>query len=43
MVLIDFKDCLNKGLLRKVPASKEKAIRSLQRAEEFIEKVNELI
>lgn len=31
-----YKNCIEKGLLRKIPASKDKAIRSINRAEKWI-------
>jgi len=32
-----YKNCIEKGLLRKIPASKDKAIRSINKAERWVE------
>jgi len=35
--VISFKGCIEKGLLRRVPASREKALQSIEKAKHFLE------
>ena len=35
--MIDFNDCIAKGLLGKIPASREKALQSIEKAKELLE------
>ncbi len=35
--MIGFNECLQKGLLRKIPASREKALQSIEKAKELLE------
>lgn len=35
--MIDFNECLAKGLLARIPASKEKAVQSIEKAKELLE------
>jgi len=35
-----YKDCIKKGLLRKIPSSKDKALRSLKKAEKWLDEAD---
>ena len=35
--MIDFKECVEKGLLRRIPPSREKAVQSIEKAKQLLE------